>query len=137
MPKQYAHTRQVLVNKHAPRRQLVCTAAASPVADALTVEEEHLPNCIVQLKVHVAPAMCQQHYTKVLRELQQQVNLPGFRKTTSSKKSGGKKKQGKGGASGNALPEAMIVNAVGGQAAVNASAVESVLLDVLPMVLLV
>ncbi len=102
------------------------------MADALSVEEERLPNCVVQLKVNVTPAMCQQHYKKVLGELQQQVNLPGFRKTTSSKKSGGKKKQG--GKSGGALPEAMIINAVGGQAAVNASAVESMLLEVLPMV---
>lgn len=109
----------------------MCLAAAA-TPDQLQVEEVNLPGCVVHLKVSVPPSTCQRHYDSVLQELQQQVTLPGFRKTSSKK--GGSKKGGSKGAS--ATPMSMIINAAGGQQAVNANAIERLLHEALPQVCL-
>lgn len=93
------------------------------------MEETTLPGCVVHLKVSVPPSTCQRHYDSVLQELQQQVTLPGFRKT-SNKKGGTKKK----GSAGGATPMSMLINAAGGQEAVNANAIERLLHEALPQV---
>lgn len=118
--------------EHAPQRTHVCLAAAATPdqLDQLQVEETTLPGCLVHLKVSVPPSTCQRHYDSVLKELQQQVTLPGFRKT-SSKKGGSKKAKGT-----NSTSMSMLINAAGGQQAVNANAIERLLHEALPQVLL-
>lgn len=119
----------------AQRRAVVVHAAAAeapPAEQQVTVTEERLPGCVIQLTVTVSAQLCKTAYDEVLKEMAKQAGggLPGFRQ--KSNKKGGKKG---GGAAAAKVPEKMLINLVGGEEKVRAAAVEQLLLTTVPMAL--